>query len=123
MDFISPAYAQSVAGGFDIMGLMPLVLIFGVMYFLLIRPQQKKMKEQKEMQTNLRRGDRILTTGGIIGVVAKVVSDEEVQVEIADGVKVRVARAMIATTLSKGEPVADEVAPAKAIKSKSKSSK
>ncbi len=121
MDLISPAYAQSALGGFDIMGLMPLVLIFGVMYFLLIRPQQKKMKDQKEMQSSLRKGDRILTTGGIIGVVAKVVSDEEVQVEIADGVKVRVARAMISTTLSKGEPVADETV--KSIKSKSKSSK
>jgi preprotein translocase subunit YajC len=105
---ISPAYAQSGAGaGFDIMALAPLVLIFVVFYFLLIRPQQKKMKQHREMLSAVRRGDRVVV-GGIIGTVAKVASDTEVTVEIADGVRVRVVRGAITEVLSKTEPVKAE---------------
>ena len=105
---ISPAYAQTGAGaGFDIMALAPLVLIFVVFYFLLIRPQQKKMKQHKDMLSAVRRGDKVVV-GGIIGSVAKVVSDTEVSVEIADGVRVRVLRGAITEILSKTEPVKAE---------------
>jgi preprotein translocase subunit YajC len=104
--FISPAYAQAAAGapgGFDIMSIVPLILIFVVFYFLLIRPQQKKVKEHREMVTNLRRGDKIVTTGGIIGTITKVVSEGEIQLEIAEGVRVRCARSMIANLYARGE--------------------
>jgi preprotein translocase subunit YajC len=102
--FISPAYAQAAGGGFGGMeSLLPLVLIFVVFYFLLIRPQQKKQKEHKAMLEALHRGDRIVTSGGIIGTITKVHSDTELIVEIAEGVKVRVARGMIADVLSKTE--------------------
>ncbi|MGB0683650.1 MAG: preprotein translocase subunit YajC [Magnetovibrionaceae bacterium] len=108
--FVSPAYAQAAggAGGSGLEALIPLVLIFVVFYFLLIRPQQKKMKQHKAMLEAVRRGDKIVTGGGIIGTVTKVTSDEEVQVEIADGIKVRVQRSMIAAVLDKTEPVKDD---------------
>ncbi|MSP48419.1 MAG: preprotein translocase subunit YajC [Alphaproteobacteria bacterium] len=105
---ISPAYAQTGGGaGFDIMALAPLVLIFVVFYFLLIRPQQKKMKQHREMLSAVRRGDRVVV-GGIVGTVAKVVSDTELNIEIADGVRVRVVRSAVAEVLSKTEPVKAE---------------
>lgn len=106
---ISPAYAQAAGqgGGMDsfIQGILPLVLIFAVFYFLLIRPQQKRMKEHKAMLEAVRRGDKVVTNGGIIGTVVKVVNDEELSVEIADGVKVRVQRNMLSSVLAKTEPV------------------
>ncbi len=83
---------------------VPLILIFGIMYFLLIRPQQKKVKEHQAMVKALRRGDQVVTQGGIIGKVVKVKDDGEVEVEIADGVKVRVVQSTIATVVSKTEP-------------------
>ncbi len=83
---------------------VPLILIFGIMYFLLIRPQQKKVKEHQAMVKALRRGDQVVTQGGIIGKVVKVKEDGEVEVEIADGVKVRVVQSTIATVVSKTEP-------------------
>ena len=83
---------------------VPLILIFAIMYFLLIRPQQKKMKEHAAMVAALRRGDMVVTQGGVIGKVVKVREDGEVEVEIADGVKVRVVQATIATVKSKTEP-------------------
>jgi len=83
---------------------IPLLLIFGIMYFLLIRPQQKKMKEHAAMVAALRRGDQVVTQGGMIGKVVKVKDDGEVEVEIADGVKVRVVQSTIATVVSKTEP-------------------
>lgn len=92
-------------GGFDIMALMPLIMIFVIFYFLLIRPQQKKMKEHKTMLSEIRRGDRVVTNGGLIGVVNKVTSDAELLVEIAENVKVRVARSMISEVLTKTEAV------------------
>ena len=105
---ISEAWAQGAggAGGGDIFSMMfPLVLIFAVFYFLLIRPQQKKMKDHREMLTAVRRGDKVVTGGGIIGTVAKVVSNDELQVEIAEGVKVKISRSTLASVMSKTEPV------------------
>lgn len=104
--FVSPAWAQGAGGGGldGLGGLLPLVLIFVVFYFLLIRPQQKKAKEHREVLGNLRRGDRIVTNGGLIGTITRVSNDSELIVEIADGVKVRVMRGMIAESLSKSDP-------------------
>ena len=103
---ISPAYAQTAGapGGFDPLQFLPLVLIFVVFWFLLIRPQQKKMKQHKEMLATLRRGDRVLTGGGIFGTITKVGADNEVQVEIADGIRVRVDKGTISAVLAKTEP-------------------
>lgn len=85
--------------------LVPLILIFGIMYFLLIRPQQKKLKQHQAMVTALRRGDQIITQGGVMGKVTKVKDDSnEVEVEIAAGVNVRVVRSTIATVVNKTEP-------------------
>jgi len=83
---------------------LPLILIFGIMYFLLIRPQQKKVKEHQAMVEALRRGDQVVTQGGVIGKVSKVKEDGEIEVEIAEGVKVRVVKATIAQVLNKTEP-------------------
>jgi len=105
---ISPALAQTGAEPSGLEMFLPLVLIFVVFYFLLIRPQQKKAKQHREMVGALRRGDQIITGGGIIGSVAKVVDDREVLVEIADNVRVRVARATITDILSKPEPAAND---------------
>ena len=107
--FISPAYAQAAGGGGGgdmLTGLLPIVLIFVVFWFLLIRPQQKRMKEHKAMIANLRRGDKVVTGGGIIGTITKVIDEGEVEVEIASDVKVRVARATITDILNKTAPVA-----------------
>ncbi len=88
-----------------IQSLVPLILIFGIMYFLLIRPQQKKLKEHQMMVEALRRGDQVITQGGILGKVVKVKDDSsEVEIEIASGVTVRVIRSTIATVLNKTEP-------------------
>ena len=103
--FISPAYAQAATGGgsgFE--ALLPLVLIFVVFYFLLIRPQQKKMKSHKEMLGAIRRGDKVVTGGGIIGTVTRVVDDHELSVEISKGVRVKVQRGTISAILAKPEP-------------------
>ena len=83
---------------------IPLILIFAIMYFLLIRPQQKKVKQHKAMVTALRRGDQVVTQGGLIGKVVKVKEDNELEVELAEGVKVRVVQSTIAQVLSKTEP-------------------
>ena len=83
---------------------LPLILIFAIMYFLLIRPQQKKVKEHQAMVGALRRGDKVVTQGGLIGKVTKVKDDNEVEVEIAEGVKVQVVKSTIATVVSKTEP-------------------
>ena len=107
--FISTAWAQGAGGGGvgflgGLEGLLPIVLIFVVFYFLLIRPQQKRAKQHREMLANIRRGDRVVTGGGIYGTVTKVVSDAEVVVQIAEAVKVRIARGTIAEVVSKTEP-------------------
>ena len=85
--------------------LVPLLLIFGIMYFLLIRPQQKKLKEHQAMVQALRRGDQVITQGGVVGKVTKVKEDsQEVEVEVAAGVTVRVIRSTITTVMNKTEP-------------------
>ena len=82
---------------------LPLILIFAIMYFLLIRPQQKKVKEHQAMVGALRRGDKVVTQGGMIAKVTKVKDDNEIEVEIAEGVKVNVVKSTIATVVSKTE--------------------
>jgi preprotein translocase subunit YajC len=111
--FISPAFAQGLggAGGGDMLvSLLPFVAIFVIMYFLILRPQQKRVKQHQEMVKNVRRGDTVVTSGGLIGKVAKVVDDDQLEVEIADGIKVRQMRSMVAEVRAKGEPVKDEAA-------------
>ncbi|MEM7440512.1 MAG: preprotein translocase subunit YajC [Pseudomonadota bacterium] len=83
---------------------IPLILIFGIMYFLMIRPQQKKIKEHKAMVDALRKGDQVVTQGGLIGKVAKVKGDNEIEVDLADGVRVRVVQNTVQTVLNKTEP-------------------
>ena len=108
--WISPAYAQAAGGGEGgLVALLPIVLIFVVFYFLLIRPQQKKMKQHKAMVEALRRGDRVITAGGMIGSITKVVNDNEVQVEISEGVRVRVMRHTIQEVMAKTEPAKEAV--------------
>ncbi|WP_299428492.1 preprotein translocase subunit YajC [uncultured Shimia sp.] len=87
---------------------LPLILIFAIMYFLLIRPQQKKVKEHQAMVAAVRRGDQVVTQGGLIGKVSKVKDDNEVEVELAEGVKVRVVKSTIANVTSKTEPAKAE---------------
>lgn len=103
---ITPAYAQSAApGGTDMLvNLLPFVLIFVIMYFLIIRPQQRRMRDHQELLKNLRRGDQIVTSGGIVGKITRVAEEGDIEVEIADGVKVKLARGMIADVRTKGEP-------------------
>jgi preprotein translocase subunit YajC len=104
---ITPAYAQSLFGGggsSTLVQIAPLALIFVVFYFFLIRPQQQKAREQKNMLAGIRRGDRIVTGGGLIGTVSKVQGDDEVLVDLAEGVRVRVVRSTIASVLTRGEP-------------------
>ena len=104
--FATPAYAQAAggaAGAFT--SFVPLILIFAIMYFLLIRPQQTKLKQHKKMVEALRKGDQVITQGGIIGKVYKT-ADTEVEIEIAEGVRVRVVRSTISQVMSKTEPAA-----------------
>ena len=107
--WVTPAYAQSLGGGAGIVEmLLPFVLIFIIMYFLILRPQRQQMKRREEMLKAVRRGDTVVTNGGIVGKVTKVVDDNEVELQIADGVKVRAIRSLIAEVRTKGEPVAGE---------------
>lgn len=110
--FITDAFAQSAGAGAAgggpteiLLSIAPFLLIFVVMYFLIIRPQRTQMKRREEMLNNVRRGDQVVA-GGIVGKVSKVIDDKEVEVEIADGVKVRVVRSLITEVRAKGEPVA-----------------
>ena len=105
---ITPAYAQAAGGG-DAAGfitsLVPLILIFVIFYFLLIRPQQKRAKEHKQMVEGLKRGDQVVTGGGILGKVTRVKEGEEIEIEIAENTRVRVYRSTIQAVLSRSEPV------------------
>ena len=105
--FISQAWAQGAGGGSGdfLVQLFPLVLIFVVFYFLLIRPQQSKMKQQREMLSGVKRGDRVVTGGGIIGLVIKVIGDNELQMELAEGVRVRIMKQTITDIMTRGESV------------------
>ena len=109
--FITPAFAQGLGGNSDMfMSLLPFVAIFVIMYFLILRPQQKKVKQHQELVKNVRRGDTVVTSGGLVGKITKVVDDDQIEVEIADGVRVRQLRQMISDVRAKGEPVKDEEA-------------
>ena len=108
---ISPAFAQagSPFGGDNMLvSLLPFVLIFVIMYFLILRPQQKRAKQHQEMVKNVRRGDTVVTSGGLIGKVTKVIDDEHLEIELADEVRVRQMRSMVADVRAKGEPVKEE---------------
>ena len=105
---ITPAFAQAAGAGGStdmLMSLVPFVLIFVIMWFLIIRPQQKRVKSHQELLKNVRRGDTVVTAGGIVGKVSKVVDDAEVEVEIAEGVRVRLVKGMITDVRTKSEPV------------------
>jgi preprotein translocase subunit YajC len=105
---ITPAFAQATGagGGADmLLQLVPFLLIFVIMWFLIIRPQQRRAKAHQELIKNVRRGDTVITAGGMIAKVSKVVDDGEVEAEIADGVKVRIVKGMIQDVRTKGEPV------------------
>ncbi len=108
--FVTPAFAQAAGAGPSGVAafgsLMPIVLIFIIFYFLLIRPQQKKMKEHRAMVEALRRGDQVVTSGGIVGKVSKVQDDGFVEVEIAEGVKIKLVKHTITQVLNKTEPAA-----------------
>jgi preprotein translocase subunit YajC len=109
--FITPAFAQAAGAGDTnnmLMSLLPFALIFIIMYFLILRPQQKKAKEHNELVKNIRRGDTVITTGGLVGKVTKVVDDDQIEFEISDGVRVRQMRQMISIVRAKGEPVKGE---------------
>jgi len=114
--FISPAFAQGALFGLSgdsssmIVQFMPLILIVVIMYFLILRPQQQRMKRHQEMVKALRRGDSVVTNGGLVGKVTKVVDDEQVEIEIADGVRVRQMRSMVSEVRAKSEPVKDDSA-------------
>lgn len=105
---ITPAFAQGLGGGGTndvLMSLVPFVLIFIIMWFLIIRPQQKRVKAHQELIKNVRRGDTIVTSGGLIAKVSKVIDDAEIEAEIADGVRVRIVKGMVQDVRAKGEPV------------------
>jgi preprotein translocase subunit YajC len=109
---ITPAYAQGASGStIDMLGpVLPIALVFVIMYFLILRPQQQRAKQHQSMVKNLRRGDTVITSGGMVGRVTKLVDDDQIEVEIADGVRVRQMRGMIAEVRAKGEPVKDDSA-------------
>src|SRR6202521_2958145 len=112
--FITPAFAQGALFGLGgdsssmIVQFMPLILIIVIMYFLILRPQQRRVKQHQDMVKALRRGDSVVTNGGLVGKVTKVVDDEQIEVEIADGVRVRQMRSMVSEVRAKGEPVHDD---------------
>jgi preprotein translocase subunit YajC len=115
--FITPAFAQGLPfglGGGDSAGmitsLMPLILIIVIMYFLVLRPQQQRVKQHAAMVKALRRGDTVVTNGGLVGKVTKVVDDDHVEIEISDGVRVRHVRTMLSEVRAKGEPVKEDSA-------------
>jgi preprotein translocase subunit YajC len=93
-----------------ITSLLPLILIVVIMYFLVLRPQQQRVKRHQQMVKALRRGDSVVTNGGLVGKVTKVVDDDQIEVEIADGVRVRQMRSMVSEVRAKGEPVKDDSA-------------
>lgn len=106
--FVTPAYAQTGAGGPDIfVSILPFILIFVVMYFLIIRPQRTQMKKRAEMLAAVRRGDTVITGGGLIGKVTKA-SDDELEIDLGNGVTVKALRGTIADVRVKGEPVANQ---------------
>ncbi|WP_438274570.1 preprotein translocase subunit YajC [Nitrobacter sp.] len=121
--FITPAFAQAAGAGDTnnlLMSLLPFALIFIIMYFLIIRPQQKKSKEHNELVKNIRRGDTVITSSGLVGKVTKVVDDDQIEFEIADGVRVRQMRQMISIVRAKGEPAKGEPTKGESAKGRAK---
>lgn len=101
---ISPAYAQAAASSGSLFELFfPLIIVFAIIYFLIIRPQSKRAKEHKALIDNLRRGDQVITQGGLIGKISKV-DEAEVEIEVAKGINVKVVRSMIVSVQGKTEP-------------------
>jgi preprotein translocase subunit YajC len=90
------------------MSLLPFILIFVIMYFLILRPQQKRVKQHQEMVKNVRRGDTVITSGGLVAKVTKVVDDDKIEIELADGVRAMQMRQMVSDVRAKGEPVKDD---------------
>jgi len=112
--WITPAFAQGSSpfggDGGMLMSLLPFALIFVIMYFLILRPQQKRVKTHQEMVKNVRRGDTVVTNGGLIGKVTKVIDDDQIEIEIADDVRIRQMRSMLSDVRARGEPVKEEAA-------------
>ncbi len=111
--FITEAMAQTPAapGGADFLtSLLPFVMIIVIMYFLILRPQQKRARAHQDMIKAVRRGDTVVMSGGLIGKVTKVVDDAEIEIQIAENTRVRASRAMIADVRAKGEPANDDKA-------------
>jgi preprotein translocase subunit YajC len=110
--FISPAFAQAPSfGGADSIFssfLIPMVGVLVIMYFIVLRPQQKRVKQHQEMIKNIRRGDTVVTSGGVIGKVTKVIDDDQIEVEIANDVRVRQMRGMVSDVRAKGEPAKED---------------
>ena len=107
--FITPAWAQTAGGSQQdfLIQLAPFAIILLIMYFLILRPQQKRAKAHQEMIKALRRGDTVITSGGFVGKVTKVIDDNEVEIELAPETRVRLVRSMVAEVRSKGEPAKD----------------
>jgi preprotein translocase subunit YajC len=106
---ISPAYAQGLGSGTEMMtSLLPFVLIFVIMYFLILRPQQRRVKQHQEMVKNIRRGDTVITSGGLVSKVTKVIDDDKIEIELADGVRAVQMRSMVSDVRAKGEPVKED---------------
>jgi len=116
--WITPAFAQATTGGGagglgglqEYIQFLPFVAIIAIMYMLLIRPQQKRVKQHQEMVKNLRKGDSVVTSGGTVGRVTKLVDDEQIEIEIAQGVRVRQMRSMVSEVRTKGEPAGNDTA-------------
>ncbi len=109
--FITPAFAQAAGGGGGggaLLQILPFIAIFAIMYFLIIRPQQKRIRQHQEMVASLSRGDTVVTGGGLIGKVVKVTNDNELVVELANDVRVKVVRQTISEVRTKGRPVEDK---------------
>lgn len=108
---ITPAFAQTAGagGGSDIVSfLLPMIFVFGIFYLLVFRPQQRKVKEHQTMIDAVKRGDTVVTSGGILGKVVRVGNDGEVRVEIAEGVQVRVLKSTLSDVRSRGEPIKEK---------------
>ncbi|MBZ9677222.1 preprotein translocase subunit YajC [Mesorhizobium sp. ES1-1] len=108
--FVTPAYAQGIGGTSPdmLISILPFVLIFVIMYFLIIRPQRTQLKKRGEMLAAVRRGDTVITGGGFVGKVTKVIDDNELEVDLGSGLKVTALRSTIADVRVKGEPVANQ---------------
>ncbi|AZO42994.1 MULTISPECIES: preprotein translocase subunit YajC [Mesorhizobium] len=107
--FVTPAYAQGIGASPDMfISILPFVLIFVIMYFLIIRPQRTQLKKRGEMLAAVRRGDTVVTGGGFVGKVTKVIDDNELEIDLGGGMKVTALRSTIADVRVKGEPVANQ---------------